>query len=66
MAEKIGASFEEKIESAKKILEELTSPELPLDKGVKYYKDGMNLLSEATKILEEAKLVYEEAEDEQQ
>ncbi|MCV6606747.1 MAG: exodeoxyribonuclease VII small subunit [Campylobacterales bacterium] len=63
MAEK-NISFEEKIENAKKILEELSNPELPLDKGVEHYKNGMKLLTEATKILEEAKLVYEEAEDE--
>ena len=57
-------SFEEKIELAKKILENLSNPELSLDKGVEYYKNGIKLLNEAGKILEEAKLVYEELEDE--
>ena len=64
MAKKNENNFEEKIENAKKILEELSNPELPLDKGVEHYKNGMKLLNEATKILEEAKLVYEECEDE--
>lgn len=55
--------FEVKIEEAKKILEELSNPELPLDKGVEHYKNGMKLLNEATKILEDAKMVYKEIDD---
>ncbi len=51
-------SFEAKLESAKSILEALSNPELSLEDGMKRYKEGISILKEATKMLEEAKLTY--------
>ncbi len=55
-------NFEEKIEAAKKIMEELMDPEIPLEKGVRLYKEGMKLLKEASEILEAAKIEVETIE----
>ena len=57
--------FEDRVESAKKIMEQLMDPEIPLEKSVKLYKEGMELLKEAGKILEEAKLEVETIEKEE-
>ncbi|AHJ11927.1 MULTISPECIES: exodeoxyribonuclease VII small subunit [Sulfurospirillum] len=57
MAEK-EQSFEAKLESAKTILENLSNPELSLEEGMKKYQEGIAILKEATKMLEEAKLTY--------
>jgi len=57
MAEK-EQSFEAKLESAKTILENLSNPELSLEDGMKKYQEGIAILKEATKMLEEAKLTY--------
>ncbi len=51
-------SFEQKIEEAKKLLEELTKPDITLSKSVEVYKKGMSELEQATKLLEEAKLEF--------
>ncbi len=51
-------SFEKKLENAKKVLEELSNPEISLADGMKKYKDGLKLLKEATKMIENAKLEY--------
>ena len=51
-------SFEKKLENAKKVLEELSNPEISLADGMKKYKDGLGLLKEATKMIEDAKLQY--------
>lgn len=53
-------SFEEKIESAKELLEELTNPEITLSNSVKIYKEGIKELEEAQKLLDNAKLNFEE------
>jgi len=52
-------SFETNIENAKKLLNELMKPEIPLQESMKLYKDGIQELELATKILESAKLEYE-------
>ncbi|WP_300367814.1 exodeoxyribonuclease VII small subunit [Hydrogenimonas sp.] len=57
--------FETKVEAAKKIMEQLMDPEIPLEKSVKLYKEGMELLKEAGKILEEAKIEVETIEKEE-
>ena len=57
--------FEERVDVAKKIMEQLMNPEIPLEKSVKLYKEGMKALKEAGKILEEAKLEVETIEKEQ-
>ena len=51
-------SFVQKLENAKIILENLSNPELSLSDGMKKYQEGINILKEATKMIEEAKLEY--------
>lgn len=51
--------FEKKIENAKEVLEKLMDPELTLDASVTSYKEGMQTLQDAQKILEEATLEFE-------
>ena len=63
MAKEFG--FEERVEAVKKIMEQLMDPEIPLEKSVKLYKEGMELLKEAGKILEEAKLEVDTIEKEE-
>jgi len=53
-------SFEAKLELAKELLEKLKDPEITLDKAMQLYKDGKKELQSATKMLEEAKLEFEE------
>jgi len=53
-------SFESKIEDAKKLLDKLLDPQITLQNSVKVYKEGMSKISEAQKLLDEAKLQYEE------
>ena len=57
--------FETKVEAAKKIMEKLMDPEIPLEESVKLYKEGMALLKEAGEILEKAKLEVETIEKEE-
>jgi len=47
--------FEKSVERAKKILEELMDPEITLQRSVELYKEGMEQLKKAQKMLEEAK-----------
>ncbi len=56
-------SFEEKLEKTKTILEKLSNNELPLDEGIKLYKAGMEELTLAAKMLEDAKLEFETIEN---
>lgn len=51
-------SFEKKLEIAKEILENLSNPELSLAEGMKKYQEGIAILKEASKMIEEAKLEY--------
>ena len=57
--------FEKKIETAKAVLEKLMDPELTLDQSVKSYKEGMQTLQEAQKILEEATLEFEKIQNQE-
>ena len=52
--------FEEKLKKAKEILQKLNAPEVTLYDAMKYYKDGIKLLEEATEMIEKAKLEIEE------
>ncbi len=62
--EKQEISFEQKIAHAKEILEKLMNPEITLSESVAYYKEGIKELKEATKLLENAKLEFEEYQKE--
>ena len=53
-------SFEEKLKNAKEILERLSDPSITLKDAMKEYKKGISILNEATKMIEDAKLEYEE------
>ncbi len=52
--------FESKIEDAKKLLDKLIDPQITLENSVKVYKEGMNKINEAQKLLDDAKLQFEE------
>jgi len=58
-------SFEQKIEKAKKILEQLMQPEITLAQSVKAYEEGIKELNEATKMLEDAQLKIQEIKQNQ-
>ncbi len=51
-------SFEQKLEKAKAILEKLSNPELSLADGMKQYQEGIAILKDASKMVEEAKIEY--------
>ena len=51
--------FEKKLEEAKKLLDKLNDPEISLYEAMEYYKKGIKLLEEASKMIEEAKLEFE-------
>lgn len=53
-------NFEDKIDSAKKLLEKLSLQDIPLDESIKAYEAGMKELKAAQKILEDASLQIEE------
>jgi exodeoxyribonuclease VII small subunit len=53
-------NFETKIEEAGKLLEKLIDPEITLSDSVEVYKQGMKELESAQKLLDEAKLEFEE------
>lgn len=52
--------YEKKLNEAKELLEKLNNPEITLYEGMEIYKKGIKILEEATKILNDAKLEYEE------
>ena len=53
-------SFENKIEEAKKLLDVLLQPDITLSRSVEVYKEGMQYIQEAQKMLDSAKLEFEE------
>ena len=59
-------SFEAKLERAKVILDTLSDPELTLEEGMKKYQEGIAILKEATKMLEEAKLTYTKLQEKEE
>lgn len=58
--------FENKIKRIKEILDSLNDTELSLKNGMELYKEGVREISEAQKMLEEAKNLYDEIKDETQ
>ena len=59
-------SFEAKLERAKVILDTLSDPELSLEEGMKEYQEGIAILKEATKMLEDAKLTYTKLQEKEE
>ncbi len=53
-------SFEVKLDEAGKLLEKLIDPNITLSDSVKVYKEGMGKLESAQKLLDEAKLEFQE------
>ncbi len=53
-------SFEQKIQEAQKLLEKLIDPEITLSTSVEVYKAGLKELEAAQKLLDEAKLEFQE------
>ena len=53
-------SFEQKIQEAQKLLEKLIDPEITLSKSVEVYKAGLKELEMAQKLLDDAKLEFQE------
>jgi len=53
-------TFENKIVEAQKLLEKLIDPEITLSNSVEVYKNGMKELESAQKLLDEAKLEFQE------
>ncbi len=53
-------SFEQKIKEAQGLLEKLIDPEITLSKSVEVYKAGLKELEVAQKLLDDAKLEFEE------
>ncbi len=58
-------NFEKKIEKSKTILEKLMNPEITLSDSVSLYKEGILELQEASKLLENAKLEFQEYQKEE-
>jgi len=52
--------FEKILNEAKQLLEKLNDPEITLHEAMQYYKKGMELLEKATKMIETAKLQFQE------
>lgn len=51
--------FEKLVELSKNALDQLNNQNLPLKESLKIYKQGLQYLNDAQKLLEEAKLEYE-------
>ena len=52
--------FEKKIEISKEILEKLMDPSVTLEESMNLYKEGVKELKEASRMLEYAKVEFEE------
>jgi len=57
--------FETKLQNAKAILETLMDPEITLENSVKAYEKGMNELTQAQKILEDAQIKIQKIQTQQ-
>ncbi|MEA3314620.1 MAG: exodeoxyribonuclease VII small subunit [Campylobacterota bacterium] len=60
MSNKEDIKFEDKIDEAKELLDKLLDPEITLSQSVEIYKNGLEKLDIAQKLLEDAKLKFEE------
>ena len=53
------ATFEQKLEASKKILNQLLNPDITLEESLKLYEDGIKEIKSAQKMIEEAKVKIE-------
>jgi exodeoxyribonuclease VII small subunit len=53
------ATFEQKLEASKKLLDKLMDPAITLEKSLKFYEDGIKEIKSAQKMIEEAKVKIE-------
>lgn len=58
--EQVEENFELKIEEAKQLLDKLLEPDITLSNSVAVYKEGMEKIQAAQKMLDTAKLQFEE------
>jgi len=52
-------TFEQKLETSKKILNQLLNPAITLEESLKLYEDGIKEIKSAQKMIEEAKVKIE-------
>lgn len=57
-------TYEKRIEKAKELLEKVVDPSATLSQSVKNYKQGLDELSKAQKLIEDAKIEIEMIEKE--
>ena len=53
------ATFEQKLEESKRILNQLLDPAITLEESLKLYEDGIEKIKSAQKMIEEAKVKIE-------
>lgn len=59
------ATFEQRIEESKILLEKLMAPDITLEESVKIYEEGLKNIQEAQALIEEAKMKIKVIEKEQ-
>lgn len=52
--------FEDRIKKIKEIINSLNNPEITLKEGMELYKEGVSHITQAQKMLEETKNMYNE------
>ncbi len=53
-------NFEAKLQKSKELIDKLMNPDITLEESIKIYKEGLESIKEAQKLLEEAKLKVQE------
>ncbi len=53
-------NFEAKLQKSKELIDKLMNPDITLEESIKIYKEGLESIKEAQKLLEEAKLKVKE------
>ncbi len=66
MGEKDNIHFEDRIAKIKQIIDKLNNTEITLKDGMQLYKDGVDEINEAQKMLESAKNLYDEINKKEQ
>ncbi len=66
MGEKDNIHFEDRITKIKQIIDKLNNTEITLKDGMQLYKDGVDEINEAQKMLESAKNLYDEINKKEQ